>query len=612
MEHLKEIIRSYLEEDKIDSAIFINGAWGTGKTYFWINELEPFIRNTKNTLGSYFEPIYISLNGISSNIDIINQLSLNLFSQKYFSKLKNKIPQKIPAIALSILNTLSQLFLKKELKNINKIKFTDFIDFKDKVLCFDDLERKSEKITLEEIIGFINTNFLENHYIKVVVIGSENDIYGKDEKERFILKKEKIFYREIKFEIEFEKVFDPLCNQILKDEKLRKVVMENKVFLINLFLTYNIKNLRTVKSIFLTLNFLFKNFNSDFFYKHIISIFLFTVIITKEFKEGKLHYNLKDAYKNLNFQMDNRVKFAMIDQTKDSSYVNEDSFRFYNNYIRSNKNSYNFFRSIYNYIIFGYSEKELFNLDENELKENRKEILLESLQWFQNLSSQDELRQICDELLSYLQKGDILFYNYPFIFSKYEEIVKNKIYDKSLEHLFTVFKTGLDISYSNYDQILLEQNKSTVIESDSKYVKELKEKVNHYHEEIREKKEKALLEKIFIEFDLRGGEFEKYLGVFRKKELFKYFQSSYILNRILNAKPPTISAFTSFLYQKYNNDSYSTFKNVEELEKLNEMLKKEVENIQDNLKKYVISGLIEQIDLILPELIRKRGKLNIE
>ena len=102
MEHLKEIIRSYLEEDKIDSAIFINGAWGTGKTYFWINELEPFIRNTKNTLGSYFEPIYISLNGISSNIDIINQLSLNLFSQKYFSKLKNKIPQKIPAIALSI------------------------------------------------------------------------------------------------------------------------------------------------------------------------------------------------------------------------------------------------------------------------------------------------------------------------------------------------------------------------------------------------------------------------------------------------------------------------------------------------------------------------------
>ena len=610
MDKLKEIIKNYLIEDKIDSAIFINGAWGTGKTYFWINELEPLICKTQNSSGEYFKPIYISLNGISSTNDILNQLSSNVFSFKYFSKLKNKIPQKLPSITLGILNSISNLFLEKDLKELNKVNFSDFINFRDKVICFDDLERKSDKISIEEVLGFINTNFLENHFIKVIVIGSENDIY-KDEKERFLLKKEKIFYREIKFELELFIVFDSLCTQILKDATLHKVIMDNKAYLINLFLSYKIKNFRTVRSIFLSLNYLFKNFSTNFFNKHIISIFLFTTIITIEFKNGKIYSTLAEAYENLNFHMDNRVKFAMIEQSKDNTYINEYSYNFYNAYIRTNKNSYNFFRSIYNYITYGYSEKELFNLDETELKENRKEILLDSLQWFQEMSSQDELNQICNELLPYLKKGDILFYNYPYIFSKYEQFVENKIYDKSLEHLITIFKIGLDISYSNYDQILLEENKSTVTEKDSKYVKELKEKVNYYHEVIREKKEKALLEKIFIEFDHKGGEFEKYLGVFYKKELFKYFQSTFILNRILNAKPTTISAFTSFLYQKYNNDNYSTFKDIEELQKLNEMLKKEVENIQDNLKKYVINGLLDQIGLTLQELIKKKGKVSI-
>ena len=608
MEQLKEIIKNYLVNEKIDSALFINGEWGAGKTYFWINEIEPIIKSIKSSNDKLYTPIYISLNGISSTIEIINQIAANVFSKKIPEKLKANIPSKIPTITLGLINSISQLLIDKDIEEINKFKFIDFIDFSDKVLCFDDLERKSDKIGIEEILGFINRNFLENHFIKVVVIGNEKEIYNENEKNRFRLKKEKIFHREIQFNLNIEKVFNSISIQVINDTKLISLVNEQQDFIISLFKAFSLNNLRTLRNIFLNIKFLYENYNSDFFIKHIQKIVYFTFAITKEFREGNINFPLLKAFEKLNYNMENKIYLASVNQMNDPKFKKDYAYIFYENYIKHYKDYYHFFRSIYNYVVYGYYEIELYELDEKELSENKKELLMDSIQWFQNLSSQAELVKICDELLIYIESGNILFYNYPYIFSKYEEIIGNKIYSKSIERLFNSFNTGIDNSYSAYNQIIMDENRSLIKDSDSFYLKKLKEKVNLYHDEIKQKKEKAIVLELYREFDNETGEFQKHLKFFYKRRLFKHIDPSVLLNRIKNANPRVISSFISFLYQKYSKENYLIFEDIEELKILNEMLSKEVDNFQDNLKKYVINGLIDQISLTLQELIRIRGK----
>lgn len=607
MDKIKEIIKNYLVEDKIDSALFINGKWGIGKTYYYINEIEKLIKETESVIGKNYEPIYISLNGISSTSDIVSQITSNIFVQKLPRKLKKNITFRLSSLAFEIFNTISVFIKDKELKDLNRIDLFNFIDFRNKVICLDDLERISEKISIEEILGFISRNFLENQYTKVIVIGSEEDLDEKN-KVKFLIRKEKIFYREIKFEQDHTKIFESLCDQLLRDDQLREIVKNKQDIFIKLFKQYKIENLRTIRSILLSINHSFNNFDTSFFKKLINNIILFTIVVLKEFKEGKINYTLTEAYGKLNFQMDNRVKFAAMVQSDNNPYKNDYSYKFYDTYIKPNNDIYSFFRAIYSYIIYGYSEKKLYDLDEHELKENRKDVLLDSLVWFQELSNQEELNGACEELLIYIKKGDILFYSYPYIFSKYEELIENKIYAKSLDQIYTSFSTGLNISFTNYNQSVLDENKSMTKDTDSQYLKKLKEKVNFYHEEIQQRKEKEIAEEIFIEFDHGTAEFQNYLNIFYKKELFKYIEPSFIWNRLLIANPRTISSFNSFLHQKYQNDSYLIFEDIKGLEKIDIVLKDKIQGVVDNLKKYALNGVIDQIELILRELRRKKGK----
>ncbi|MDO5655743.1 MAG: P-loop NTPase fold protein [Flavobacteriaceae bacterium] len=53
-----EAYKDYIQRKSIIDAILINGKWGSGKTYFWKNEL----KKISEELGR--NPIYISLNGL--------------------------------------------------------------------------------------------------------------------------------------------------------------------------------------------------------------------------------------------------------------------------------------------------------------------------------------------------------------------------------------------------------------------------------------------------------------------------------------------------------------------------------------------------------------------
>ena len=63
-DHLKTIFTNYLDEPKTQYAILINGKWGSGKTYYWKNELKELAESKE------FKTIYISLNGVSNTKEL--------------------------------------------------------------------------------------------------------------------------------------------------------------------------------------------------------------------------------------------------------------------------------------------------------------------------------------------------------------------------------------------------------------------------------------------------------------------------------------------------------------------------------------------------------------
>lgn len=47
-QELNEYIKHYLKEDKTKSAIMLNAPWGTGKSYYIINTLRPYLESEEN------------------------------------------------------------------------------------------------------------------------------------------------------------------------------------------------------------------------------------------------------------------------------------------------------------------------------------------------------------------------------------------------------------------------------------------------------------------------------------------------------------------------------------------------------------------------------------
>lgn len=178
-EELIEIIKKYIQDDCYNRAILLDGAWGSGKTFFvknkLINELDSKYNNVNRSIFRRKESkkngkkvIYISLYGVESTLDITNEIYLELLKKAKSSRL----------------NTISNLggkFISDLIKNkgfdISKYigECKKLIDISKCILIFDDLERCNCDIS--EILGYIN-DFVEHKDMKVILIANEEEIGG--------------------------------------------------------------------------------------------------------------------------------------------------------------------------------------------------------------------------------------------------------------------------------------------------------------------------------------------------------------------------------------------------------------------------------------------------
>lgn len=173
-EKICAILIDYLQNDKTNQAVLIDGEWGSGKTYFICNVfMEKFeALKKKKELCKSKELLYLSLYGMTNTDEIqtaIYEKMLEKCITKNISKkavLPMKVLQKLAPAGLECFGINGVDKLKDVVKDIKPIS--------DMVIVFDDLERCN--IEINEVLGYIN-NLVEHNNVKAIILANEKEIW---------------------------------------------------------------------------------------------------------------------------------------------------------------------------------------------------------------------------------------------------------------------------------------------------------------------------------------------------------------------------------------------------------------------------------------------------
>ncbi len=199
-ELLKEQIRRFLST-KTPEVLAIKGDWGVGKTYCWDKHIEE-LRN-ECALESY---AYVSLFGINS-IDALKQTTfLNTIDTKTIGKKTSvKAYSKLWADRLK---SIKIPFIDNYISGFGEVfNSVSQLAIKDTIICFDDLERKSDDLSIKDFMGLVSF-FKDRKNCKVVLLLNEDA--GDETFKDYRKYKEKIVDRQIHFQPTAEESFDTM------------------------------------------------------------------------------------------------------------------------------------------------------------------------------------------------------------------------------------------------------------------------------------------------------------------------------------------------------------------------------------------------------------------
>lgn len=175
-DEIVKAVRDYINNDKANYAVLINGAWGVGKTYFYEHNLKTEMLKTENGKNNRKANVYISLYGISSVEQLSKEILINYFVEvklrgdKNKKKLYGQMSRATGIFSKTFSFSINGLSIDID-KGIEEIK--NSIQFKDMIICFDDFERCS--IPVNELFGIIN-NLVEHCNCKVIILADEDNI----------------------------------------------------------------------------------------------------------------------------------------------------------------------------------------------------------------------------------------------------------------------------------------------------------------------------------------------------------------------------------------------------------------------------------------------------
>lgn len=249
-----EILKKYLtdgEDSYLISSnnngkvIMLSGKWGSGKTFFWKNVIEKELIGNDKKIPNH----YVSLYGKTSIQEIKNEIFLKVFESvdSYEVIEKGKaLAKNTVGLATSFFGAISVLGVNFDLSKMtdkpfdklekvlddNKLKKTIEYLNSGAIICFDDFERKSKDIDLNDLFGFI-TQLTLNFDCKVVIILND-DVFEGEEKKIFSNVKEKSVSKFLKYEPSIKELFETIFSiekyRILDEHKeiILKTIEETK------------------------------------------------------------------------------------------------------------------------------------------------------------------------------------------------------------------------------------------------------------------------------------------------------------------------------------------------------------------------------------------------
>lgn len=223
--HIEEYLDYYFDgKKKFEYAVLLNGAWGSGKTWFVKKYIEKQISKDKKVA-------YISLNGISKTSEI---------DEAIFKCIHPVLGSKQAKLAGQLFKGAIKATLRIDLDGDSKpdanlgisapdIKFPDYLKIDDNfILIFDDLERCELKI--EETLGYINY-FVEQENIKVLVVSNDTEIKESD---NFLRKKEKLIGTTFNYsedqDLAIKSILEEIDNFELKEKLITVIPIITETF----------------------------------------------------------------------------------------------------------------------------------------------------------------------------------------------------------------------------------------------------------------------------------------------------------------------------------------------------------------------------------------------
>ncbi|HEX2899930.1 MAG TPA: hypothetical protein VHS96_09450, partial [Bacteroidia bacterium] len=240
MKELDAIVNFYLE-DGSNTALMITGPWGCGKTYYLKSKLVPLMSNKEYSKDASmkYRPIEISLFGPKS----IEEIKTELFLAWFPPKGKNdKIKIRIEFAKIFTKLVLSKAGISDYYDIVSEIPGNKLTPIRENiVICFDDLERMSSSIKIEEITGFIN-NLVENLDIRVIIIANDDKIPEESYKHL----KEKVIGNIIEFSPNLQDAFNEILSTKFNAFGKYQKFLNDHYDIINEIFFRNSENLRTL------------------------------------------------------------------------------------------------------------------------------------------------------------------------------------------------------------------------------------------------------------------------------------------------------------------------------------------------------------------------------
>ncbi len=589
MDDLIESILDYVRSDYTDYAIMINGEWGSGKTYFWNNQVKKKIESLKLN-GKKFTTIYMSLYGIS-NLEEISKKIFMETSQLMDRNLRRYMNTKgittIPEYAKTGID-MANLFGSSS--NGGRIDYDEFFSTDDKVLCFDDLERAN--VDVIDILGYIN-NFVEHDHIKTIIICNERELSTKIKNNNLEMKTfiatylldkqgelnksdkpmvekiqdkiEHVFDKAIDYErikekligetFEYAPQFDYIINGIFmrfeQNRDLIRFLRENTKLIISTFKKSGTRNLRILKhalndfsKIYEEVSNLYPNTN----YRAMQAMLIFTIAVSFEIKAGKI---TKEKFKNI--KDNEEYKSILV-----SSRVLMDNRQFYikefdGNYYYNFKSDYRFFKFIEYYVRTRIFDMKLFKEEleavnaspKTKKVPSYKKILVEEY-W---KLPDEQFTKIVEETLEEVQKGEIELIDVVKLFEYFVYFSKSGLIRNDVPTLKTVFLNGMNLSslHSKYCPNVDEELGKVIIRDEEKYLNEdltdVMVRFDELNNQLLEKEYREKADEIFKYIPMKMEQFyERFDKECNNIPILKYYDPFQVFQRISCASNEDIVA----------------------------------------------------------------------